>query len=272
MSHLILNPSLDYEKTLECFNVIREYAPQHADEYLQAHGGTFQKLWENAENLSGMNHDHQVSMEQQAPQQKAKRDSSHSLKSSDAYNESLNAKALQQESSRPEADEPGNIKSERESSSDTPNEYKSDENDEELESQGSGNKSDDTSKGGTKTLDSKSEADQPMTPPHVRCIMGHPLTCEITDYDWICDRCGNLFDIGATVHVCHDDEYDICDQCCRKACFEQHEHDLPIPYVMSSKYIGLTTEEEAPLDAAYDDLNQKGPKPKHLAPVEEVRL
>ena len=82
------------------------------------------------------------------------------------------------------------------------------------------------------------------TPPHVHCMNGHPLGIKSSVYNWMCDRCKTDYFIGEPVHICDACEYDICDSCCRLACHIQHEHDEPMPYVISSEFIGNLSDDD----------------------------
>ena len=276
LSHLILNYSLDYQKTLECFKVIKEYDPHHADQYLQAHGGTFQKLWENAQSEGGMlTDDSEASMSQKSSKESVEKTNRH-----------LNDASSEQTYSDSKVGDPGDsgdIMSTEASMDDVALNADSEgtgtldgrhtsENSDKLGSEDDSNKNDSPGEDSTKNAQGKSlVVRMTSTPPHVRCIHGHVLDCHIADYEWSCDRCDKAFDVGTSVHACHDDEYDICDTCCRRACIEQHEHDMKIPYVVSSQHIGLFTNEDI-LTLEANDLNLDANESKGFHAIEEIRM
>ena len=87
-----------------------------------------------------------------------------------------------------------------------------------------------------------------VLPSHLQCDKGHHLHYKArVEYPWYCDRCETHYGKGSPVVTCPhvgECEYDICEDCCREACVQQHAHDAAMPYVVGAGVLPLTSGDE----------------------------
>lgn len=302
----MLNQSMGFQATSECFQVLKEFNTAQAELFLEAHGGSFQNFWDQAQehHIDGGDHtstgaatstsgiqkgvDSMMAAAQQgllgttvndttsggraelqsSPDRASKRALDFSMlmstvaETSDEEPHSDN----EQDDGMVESDH-SHLKASTAGSAPPPPPAHPPPSDAESGTENSeGEEEEDPSAPplheaesaatiAATTVASKEKKRKPRreslagprlrnTPPHVHCMNGHPLGIKASTYDWMCDRCRTYYFIGEPVHICDDCEYDICDSCCRLACHIQHEHDEPMPYVISSEFVGNLSDDD----------------------------
>lgn len=254
-----MNQSLGYKPTLECFEVISVFNREQTKLFLASHGGSFEKFWEQAQaqHNSGRNGVEdsdldstiQTGDKDEIPTspRRAKKHLSDALMSTLAE---LSDEEPHSDGENPHepsksdgADDAGGRKQDQTPPLSTVQASDSDDHTDDKQKKIGNSASTETSSTAPRRQSLAGPRLQ-TTPSHVCCATGHSLKCEVPDYDWTCDRCHTDYFEGEPVHVCHECEYDICDSCCRLACHIQHMHDGPIPYVLSSEFIGTVSDDD----------------------------